>query len=87
MPKTRLFRPTVSIKHRLVTDRHGHGHRAIASTRASIASRGKSRVDYIPEVAARVNDPSTGRLLTQLLLGQRTTVAEQLRRQTVVRRL
>ena len=85
MPKTRLFRPTVSIKHRLVTDRHGH--RAIASARASIASRGKSRVDYIPEVAARVNDPSTGRLLPQLLLGQRTTVTEQLRRQTVVRRL
>jgi len=47
MPKNSQIRSTVSIEHRLVTDtdrqadRHRHG--TIASTRASIASRGYNR--------------------------------------------
>jgi len=41
----------------------------------------------IPEVAARVYDPSAGRLLPQLLLGERAAVAEQLGGEPVVGRL
>ena len=37
MPKTSLIRSVVSIEHRLVTDRHGHGHRAIASLIPAVA--------------------------------------------------
>ena len=47
MLKTSSIHPAVSIEHRLVTDRQTDGqmdgHRAIAGTRASIASRGKKR--------------------------------------------
>jgi len=40
VPKNSSIRPSTSIEHPLVTDRH----RTIASTRASIASRGKSYI-------------------------------------------
>ena len=45
MPKSSSIRLAVSIEQRLVTDRwtNRYRHRAIASTRASIGSRGKNR--------------------------------------------
>ena len=42
--KTSLIRPVSSTEHRLVTDIETDRHRAIASTRAGIASRGKKTV-------------------------------------------
>jgi len=42
MPKTRLIRSFFLIEHLHQTDRQTDRHRAIASTRASIASRGKN---------------------------------------------
>jgi len=40
VPKISSICPSISVEHRLVTDRHGHRHRhrVIASTRASIAA-------------------------------------------------
>jgi len=41
----------------------------------------------LPEVTARMYDPASSRFLSELLFRQRSTVAKQLRRQSVVGRL